>query len=200
MIPLCYDSDGFKKTRNYIQLMKTVVEYSKCPQIDIATAEWYIISRYKEEDGVSCLCGHHPCKDLYTIKNYYNHNELSPIGNECMKYFHWNAQEQKILEAFKKWHYKEYNNPASVYNKVVFHEVIKDVEYIRSIDKYGLSKEQQRLVEYAKAVWIHKPPPPPPSPPPFVGCIKCIIAKKRGYNKCYLCQFGDSVVVKKKGK
>jgi len=210
MIPLCYDNDGFKKTRNYIQLMKTVVEYSKCSQIDIATAEWYIISRYKEEGGVECLCGHYPCNDLFVIKNYYNHNELAPIGNQCMKYFQWNEQDKKILEAFKKWHYKEYQMPASKYYKVAFHEIIKDVEYIRTLETQVKSAEQKRLLEYAHAVWVHKPPPPPPTQPPPIVCGKCVIAKKKGYKMCYECRFGKSdnaievecklcVVAKKKG-
>lgn len=187
-----------KTTPNYVQLMKTVVEFSKSTLMDIARAEWYITGHYKEEDGVTCLCGHEHCKYVYVIKNYYNNNLLAPIGSECMHYFEWNEQEAKILEAFEKWHFKKYRNPGFIYDQVEFHEVIKDAEYVRSLDKYGKTKEHERLIAYARAVWIHNPPPPPPQPitlslPPPMSvcpsppCQKCVEQMRKGYKKCYEC-------------
>jgi hypothetical protein len=188
-----HDEDCYKKNSKYMRLMNTVAEYSKCGEIHVAKKEWYIISKYYEEDGVSCLCGQQDCKYVYVIKNNNNHNELSPIGSECMKYFELNEQERTIFEAYEKWHFKKYNVVDSVYYQVAFHEIIKDVEYIHSIDKYGKSKEQERLVEYARAVWVHNPPPPPsppPSPsPPSVVCQKCVEQRRKGYKKCYECCF-----------
>jgi hypothetical protein len=187
MIPMCFDSDGFKKTRNYVELMKTVIEYSKCSQIDIAVCEWSVISRYKEEDGVTCLCGHEDCKYVYVIKNLYNLNELSPIGSECMKYFEWNEQEAKIFKAFEKWHYKKYHNPGSIYDQVEFHKIIKDVEYVRGLERCKQSAEHKRLLEYASAVWVHNPPPPPSLSLLQPSCQKCLEQQKKGYKKCYNC-------------
>lgn len=185
-----HDEDCYKKNSKYMRLMNTVAEYSKCCEIHVAKKEWYIISKYYEEDGVSCLCGQPDCKKVYVIKNNYNHNELSPIGSECMKYFEFNEQERTIFEAYEKWHFKKYNVVDSVYYQVAFHEIIKDVSYIRSIDKYEKSKEQQRLVEYARAVWVHNPPPPPSPPPsPSVVCQKCVEQRRKGYKKCYECCF-----------
>jgi len=194
------DEDCYKKNSKYMRLMNTVTEYSECCEIHVARKEWHIISKYYEEDGVSCLCGQQDCKYVYVIKNNNNHNELSPIGSECMKYFELNEQETTIFEAYEKWHFKKYNVPYSVYYQVAFHEIIKDVAYIHSIDKYdNISKEQERLVKYAKAVWVHNPPPlplspspppppPPPSPPPpSVVCQKCVEQLRKGYKKCYEC-------------
>jgi len=185
------DEDCYKKNSKYMQLMKTVAEYSECCEIHVAKTEWYIISKYYEEGGVECLCGQQDCKYVYVIKNNCNHNELSPIGSECMKHFKFNEQESTIFEAYEKWHFKKYNVPYSVYYQVAFHEIIKDVAYIHSIDKYdnisnNISKEKERLVKYAKAVWVHNPPPPPSV------CQKCVEQQRKGYKKCYECLFGKS--------
>lgn len=174
-----------KTTPNYVQLMKTVVEFSKSTLMCVARAEWYITARYKEEKGVTCLCGHEHCKYVYVIKNYYNNNLLAPIGSSCMQYFEWNEIEKKILESFEKWHFKKYRNSGLIYDQVEFHEVIKDVGYIHRLEKFAKkTKEHERLIAYAKAVWTHNPPPPPPQP---AVCKKCIEQRKKGYKKCYTC-------------
>jgi hypothetical protein len=182
---------------NYVQLMKTIVEYSQSPLVDVAKAEWYITAYYKEQNGVTCLCGHPECMYVYIIKNYNNNNTLAPIGSSCMQYFEWDGQNQVILKAYEKWHMKKYNNPGGQYDQMEFHEVIKDAEYIRLIDKYGIKKEQEKLVLYAKAVWIFNPPPliipvkppslPPPPAPPRQECQKCVEQRKKGFKKCYDC-------------
>lgn len=181
---------------NYVQLMKTIVEYSQSPIFEIANTEWCIISHYEERPGVTCLCGKEECVYVYVIKNFYNNNTLAPIGSSCMKYFEFNEQEKTILEIYEKWHFKLYRDPGGVYDQMEFHEVIKDFEYIRSLDTYGITKEDSRLVAYAKAVWIHNPPPPPkpivayklpPSAPPKQECQKCVEQRRKGYKKCYDC-------------
>ena len=195
---------------NYVQLMKTVVEHSESPLMEVAKAEWFITGHYKEEDGVTCLCGHPECKYVYIIANFNNNNLLAPIGSECMKHFEWDDQETTILGAYEKWHFKKYRNPGK-HDQKEFNEVIKDVEYIRNMQKYPSlfhSAEQRRLVCYATAVWVHNPPPPPPPPPPrpppppptpiltspppmsvwpLPPCQKCVEQQKKGYKKCYEC-------------
>jgi hypothetical protein len=184
-----FDED-VKTTRNYVHLMKTVVEHSKSSIVDVAITEWYVISGYDAEPQVRCLCGQPNCVDVYTIKNFFNNNELSPIGNECMKYFELSPENTKIFEALSKWRNKIYNNIDLEYHGAVFHEIIKDVAYIRSIDFLGNKKEHHRLVEYAKAVWAYKPPPPPKlyalrlSKP---QCNKCVEQIRKGFKKCYDC-------------
>jgi hypothetical protein len=98
------------------------------------------------------------------------------------------------LEALTKWRKKIYNDIGSKYHGVVFYEIIKDIDYVRSIDICKIKKEHHRLVEYAKAVWFYKPPPPPPhirslleynpTPP---GCEKCVEQKAKGFKNCYGC-------------
>jgi len=192
---------------NYVRLMKTVVEHSESPLMEVARAEWYITGHYKEENGVTCLCGHEECKYVYIIANFNNNNLLAPIGSDCMKYFQWDDQEKTILGAYEKWHFKKYRNPGLKHDQKEFNEVIKDVEYIRMMQKHPIlfnSAEQRKLVCYAKAVWVHNPPPPPPpplpptpiptltSPPPMSvwplpPCQKCVEQQKKGYKKCYEC-------------
>ncbi len=196
---------------NYVQLMKTVVEHSESPLMEVAKAEWFITGHYKEEDGVTCLCGHPECKYVYIIANFNNNNLLAPIGSECMKHFEWDDQEKTILGAYEKWHFKKYRNPGLKHDQKEFNEVIKDVEYIRNMQKYPSlfhSAEQRKLVCYATAVWVHNPPPPPPPPPPrpppppptpiltspppmsvwpLPPCQKCVEQQKKGYKKCYEC-------------
>ena len=196
---------------NYVQLMKTVVEHSESPLMEVAKAEWFITGHYKEEDGVTCLCGHPECKYVYIIANFNNNNLLAPIGSECMKHFEWDDQEKTILGAYEKWHFKKYRNPGLKHDQKEFNEVIKDVEYICNMQKYPSlfhSAEQRKLVCYATAVWVHNPPPPPPPPPPrappppptpiltspppmsvwpLPPCQKCVEQQKKGYKKCYEC-------------
>lgn len=177
---------GEKRTNpNYVQLMKTVVEHSESPLMEVARAEWFITGHYKEENGVTCLCGHPECKYVYIIKNYNNNNSLAPIGSECMKYFVWDDQETTILDAYQNWHFKKYRNPGLKHDQKEFNEVIKDVEYIRVIKRNPSlfhSVEHRKLICYANAMWVHNPPPPPPS-----VCQKCVEQQKKGYKKCYEC-------------
>lgn len=186
-----------KKSPQYLQLMKTVVEYSQNSSIEIAKKEWYIIAGYREKNCITCICGQKNCIDVYIIKNYYNNNILPPIGSSCMRHFDWSDQEKTILEAYEKWNYKKYNEPTSVYYKVEFNEIIKDVEYIRSLERFAITAEHRRLLQYAHSVWVHNPPPLKPiyknfieevNPPPLKPkCEKCIQQVKKGYKKCYEC-------------
>jgi hypothetical protein len=171
-----------KKQNNYMQLMNCILEYSKSSITEIAITEWYIIKHYVDEETTTCLCGKEGCKYVYTIKNFYNNNELFPIGSECMNYFTFDEEEKKILKIYQKWHLKLYNNSNSTHYKKPFNEVIKDVSYIYSLQKkiIYLSMEDQRLVEYANAVWKH-------NPPIIEECKKCIEQRIKGYNKCYNC-------------
>jgi len=172
---------------NYVQLMKTIIEYSKSSLMDIAKSEWYITQYYKEEGGVTCLCGHEYCKYVFVIKNFYNNNILAPIGSSCMKYFEWNREESEILKAYEKWHSKKYTDEESIYYQKEFHEVIKDVEYVRMVERNQMTSEHYRLVEYANAVWVHNPPPPPIKKNVSPTCQKCVYQRSKGYKKCYEC-------------
>lgn len=172
---------------NYVQLMKTVVEHSESSLTEVARAEWFITAYYKEENGVTCLCGHEMCKYVFIIKNYNNNNLLAPIGSSCMQYFEWDDQEKTILGAYEKWHFKKYRNPGLKYDQIEFNEVIKDADYVRMIQRNPTlfhSAEHRKLICYAKAVWMHNPPPPPPPP---LMCQKCVEQQKKGYKKCYNC-------------
>ena len=175
-----------KTSPNYVQLMKTVVEHSESPLMEVARAEWFITAYYKEKKGVTCLCGHEKCKYVFIIKNYNNNNLLAPIGSSCMQYFEWDGQEKTVLGAYEKWHFKKYRNPGLKYDQIEFNEVIKDVEYVRMIQRNPTlfhSAEHKKLICYAKAVWMHNPPL---IPPPSV-CQKCVEQQKIGYKKCYKC-------------
>lgn len=169
-----------KRSPNYVELMKIVLENSKSCDKDEAIREWFISGYYKEQNGVSCLCGQEHCKYVFVIKNFYNNNLLAPIGSSCMNYFVWDEQEINIIDSYEKWHLKEYSTPGE-YCGMPFSEVIKNVEYVKSLEKNGSTKEHERLLAYAKAVWIHNPPPPP------ADCQKCIVQRTKGYKKCYNC-------------
>ena len=172
-----------KINKNYMQLMESVVESSQSSLIDDARAEWNVISYNKEDDEFTCLCGHQHCTNVCVIRNKKNGNLLQPIGSNCMKYFLWDEQNALILKAYETWHMKKYNNPGFKYDKIEFREVVKDVEYVRMIQKCGSTKEHERLIKYANAVWSFNPPPPKPKQ----VCQKCVEQQKKGYKKCFTC-------------
>jgi hypothetical protein len=178
-------------------LKKVVLQHSVSKEIEIAAAEWYI-NYFETIPDSTCVCNQEHCKYIFHIKNYLNHETLSPIGSSCMDYFNWNEQESEILRAYNMWHDKPYNNVGGVYNGVAFNIVIKDVDFIRSI-KYSASAENRRLCTYARLVWIHNPPVIPVKEKPILiknqpyimpikkTCDRCEIQRQKGYKRCYQC-------------
>ena len=169
------------------ELKVAIMESSVSDNFAGAHREWYV-NYYEviDGEGVSCVCGQENCKYIYSIKNWHNEKTLYPIGSSCMKYFSWSEEEAGIINAYRKWHEKLYNNGEDwQYYKVPFYEVIKDVDYINTI-KYSGSAENRRLCAYARAVWIHNPPIIPERKPEQI-CKNCEIQKQKGYKRCYQC-------------
>lgn len=167
-------------------LKQLILKYSVSNEIEIASSEWYVY-RYVVDDTctTACICGQENCKYIYTIKNKNNDTKLEPVGSSCMHYFNWDEQEAEIFNCYEKWHEKLYNNQGGRYDKIAFNQIIKDVEYIESI-QYNFSAEYRRLVSYAKAVWIHNPPIKIEKQK-TIDCEKCKIQKEKGYKMCYQC-------------
>jgi hypothetical protein len=184
-------------------LRAAILESSVSNIFKVAAGEWYV-NNYHIADSVTCVCGQEECRYIYSIKNWHNEKTLFPIGSSCMKYFNWNEEEADIINAYRKWHAKLYNNEGGAYHQIAFNQVIKDVDYIHRI-KYCSSAENRRLWTYAKAVWIHNPPVMPEKKkeptcevwihnPPVMPekkkeptCESCEIQKQKGYKRCYQC-------------
>jgi len=173
------------------ELKAAIMESSVSADFAVASAEWYV--NYYEVmygEGVSCVCGQERCRYIYSIKNWHNEKTLYPIGSSCMQYFSWNEEEAEIINAYNKWHEKLYNNEGGRYHKIVFNQVIKDVDYINDI-KYSGSAENRRLYAYARAVWIRNPPVIPERKPEPT-CKNCEIQKQKGYKRCYQCHLKNT--------
>lgn len=107
-------------------LMDTLLEYSKSKDWDVAKKEWEVKEIYfvdpESTSGESfyetCSCTHYPIKEVITIKNTLNENELI-IGNCCIT---------KIIEDEKvsKRHKSIFN---ALKNKKINRELIKQAYY-----------------------------------------------------------------------
>jgi hypothetical protein len=76
---------GLDKTTKHEILVKTLIEYSSSSNWYKAKKEWFINDIYEtDRDYERCSCSHYPIKEIITIHNKINDNELI-IGNCCIK-------------------------------------------------------------------------------------------------------------------
>lgn len=85
--------------KNKFSLINGVIEKSISKQWNTAKQEWFLFDVYETEEQDTCLCGHHPIKEICVLKNKQN-NELIEVGNCCVKTI-WNFGSDKILKSIK---------------------------------------------------------------------------------------------------
>ncbi|MDD5615307.1 MAG: hypothetical protein PHH85_03815 [Candidatus Methanoperedens sp.] len=98
-------------------LMETLLEASKSKEWDVAKKEWKMTKIYfvdpESTSGESfyetCSCSHYPIKEVITIKNTLNKNELT-LGNCCITKIIEDKKENKRHKAiFNALKYKKIN-------------------------------------------------------------------------------------------
>ena len=71
-----------------VSLFREVMSKSVSNVWDDAVKEWDIVSEREDESRFeSCVCGQKHLRNLYTICNRYNGNEIFPIGSTCIRKF-----------------------------------------------------------------------------------------------------------------
>lgn len=81
------------------KLITEIIKRSESKIWDIAKEEWCFESIYQRENS-TCLCGHHPIKNICIIHNHINNN-ITEVGNCCVNKFLDIDIGTKILSSIK---------------------------------------------------------------------------------------------------
>ena len=136
------------------RLKKQVIELSNNKDWEDAQAEWCVRGYFEEQDKQcqhSCICGKFGLKQLYEINNSVNGNRIRNVGSECMKQFKLNSKETYIMKVLELKH-KILRAKNTKYDGKEFCEIVKDVDYIKFIKKYGKRGSLDKLIEYYDVV------------------------------------------------
>jgi hypothetical protein len=68
------------------QLHSEIVARSEATAWDEAKREWTLKNVWMSDDPETCLCGHHPIKEICEIENQVNH-KVTEVGNCCVNHF-----------------------------------------------------------------------------------------------------------------
>ena len=118
-----------------------------------AAQEWEIIG-YERVEKDTCICGKEEIKDIYTIRNRCNGNELYPIGSRCINKFKSEKMNEDI-NVYKKVSDKIFNGISRLRETVDRGESIKfnirlfSKEFIRylNIKRVLIDSDYQFLLE-----------------------------------------------------
>jgi len=78
---------------NEYQLIKEIINRSVSRQWDEAKQEWQLSEIYREDEPLTCLCGHTPIIEICVLKNKLNDKDAI-VGNVCVNKFLGIASEQ----------------------------------------------------------------------------------------------------------
>ena len=82
------------------QLATEITKLSDADQWDEAKLEWQLKEIYREDEPLTCLCGHFPIIEICVLSNSKNGNEAL-VGNICVKKF-LGLPSNKIFTAIKR--------------------------------------------------------------------------------------------------
>lgn len=82
------------------KLTSEIIKLSKSQNWDAAKLEWAVEDIYYSDEDETCLCGHHPIKEICTINNKSTGN-YAIVGNCCVKKF-LGITYEKIFQSYKK--------------------------------------------------------------------------------------------------
>ena len=68
------------------KLAEEIIKLSQADTWDEAEWEWSLDIIYEADEPETCLCGHHPIKEIWVLKNLHNNNP-AVVGNCCVKMF-----------------------------------------------------------------------------------------------------------------
>ncbi len=81
------------------KLTSEILKLSKEKNWDAAKLEWRLTEIYESEEEETCLCGHHPIKELCIIQNNITKNDAI-VGNCCVNKFI-GIPSEKIFQSLK---------------------------------------------------------------------------------------------------
>lgn len=82
-------------------LFERIVQLSKSKNWEEARKEWRLMGINRTPESQTCLCGHHPIKELCLIQNMHNYIQVI-IGNCCINKFFDFKVEDNVFRALKK--------------------------------------------------------------------------------------------------
>ena len=68
------------------KLCREIIALSCAQDWNSAKTEWKLLEVYEADPPESCLCGHHPIREICVLENILNHNTAN-VGNVCVKKF-----------------------------------------------------------------------------------------------------------------
>lgn len=89
-----------KEEHNSFRLTQAIIVLSNSVTWEDAKNEWVLSEVYEEEETATCLCGHHPIKEICVIRNKLNGKEAI-VGNVCVKNF-LGLPSDRIFSAIKR--------------------------------------------------------------------------------------------------
>jgi len=134
----------------HFKLTEEIIKLSNSDSWNNAKIEWDFDYAYYSEDLQTCLCGHHPIKNICVIKNTENKNEAE-VGNCCVNKFLGIEDGNKIFTSIKKLKVditKSMNSEVLEYLRKK--KVLTDFDYTfysDTIRKRKLSEKQQAIRE-----------------------------------------------------
>lgn len=71
---------------NRFQLFREIIALSVADNWEEAKREWELIDIYREDEPLTCLCGHTPIIEICFLRNHHNGNNAI-VGNICVNKF-----------------------------------------------------------------------------------------------------------------
>lgn len=90
------EGDGY----NFAQLKREILARSSAKVWEVAKSEWRLVGIHEADEPNTCLCGHHPIKEICTIRNGIT-DLVTDVGNVCINRF-FGIRSDKIFAAVKR--------------------------------------------------------------------------------------------------
>jgi hypothetical protein len=111
------NADGY----NFKQLKAEILKLSNAEDWPAARREWRLSAVYDAQQHRTCLCGHHPIREICVIVNNVNGNRTE-VGNVCVKKFLGLSSDRVFqgLRRIRKDQSKSLNEDALVFFRHLF--------------------------------------------------------------------------------
>lgn len=83
---------------NFEVFLREILARSRSKVWDVAKTEWNITDIEQLDEPETCLCGHFPINEVFTLENQYT-GEMVRIGNVCVNKF---IRKNKAFEGYKR--------------------------------------------------------------------------------------------------
>ncbi len=83
---------------NFQVLCKEIMALSRSSVWDVAKTEWSVIDMEQADEPETCLCGHYPIVEVFTLANKYTGDTVR-VGNVCVNKF---IRKNNAFNGYKK--------------------------------------------------------------------------------------------------